>query len=144
MIYNRDSAEHAEYMVLWRAKNRERAREISRAASAKYCVTHPELRKTQAIKYNDKLRAYIAEFFGGKCSRCGFDDPRALQMDHINGGGGQERKNGKDTLWQRYVFIKDHPDEARQKYQLLCANCNCIKRVENQEYRNGYSAPRDE
>ena len=28
----------------------------------------------------------------GKCMICGFTDPRALQIDHVNGGGAKERK----------------------------------------------------
>jgi len=60
--------------------------------------------------------------------QCGFDDFRALQIDHINGGGSSERKTlKKDSLYRE--VLKDNTN----KYQLLCANCNSIKRIENNE-----------
>jgi hypothetical protein len=61
---------------------------------------------------------------GGKCVHCGFDDERALQVDHIEGGGRAEDD------YRAYVLrVWEHPE----KYQLLCANCNWIKRDENEE-----------
>ena len=63
-------------------------------------------------------------------------------MDHIKGDGWKERKHqgGRgQSLNQRYREIMDNPDAAREKYQLLCANCNSIKRMENKEYRNGHT-----
>ena len=69
---------------------------------------------------------------GGKCVRCGFSDPRALQIDHINGGGSKERKErGFNGNFHRHV-LKSFINKEN-KYQLLCANCNWIKRVENNE-----------
>ena len=64
---------------------------------------------------------------GGVCVRCGFADARALQVDHINGGGTEERRH----LSQKKVYARvyAHPNE----YQLLCANCNWIKRAEEGE-----------
>lgn len=56
-------------------------------------------------------------------------------MDHIHGGGAKERRTRGDALSYRYRFVKEYPDEAHKKYQLLCANCNCIKRWENHEYK---------
>ena len=66
-------------------------------------------------------------FLGGKCTICGFDDDRALQVDHINGGGCREW-DGVSEL-QRLNMVKTNP----QNYQLLCANHNAIKRVERNE-----------
>jgi len=34
-------------------------------------------------------------------------------------------------------WIVKNPEEARKKYQLLCANCNYIKALEEKEYRRG-------
>lgn len=72
---------------------------------------------------------------GNKCNRCGFDDRRALQIDHVNGGGCTER----NAIGQVGVLVRalKHPD----LYQLLCANCNWIKRDENGEHvgNNSYN-----
>ncbi len=130
---------HAEYMRGWRERNRDVARSISREASAKFRMGNLTSVRTQAVKHNDKVRKAILAFFGGVCVRCGFSDSRALQMDHINGDGWKERKHQggrSQSLNQRYRFIVDDPDAARARYQLLCANCNSIKRIENREYAN--------
>lgn len=53
----------------------------------------------------------------------------ALQLDHINGGGKQERiKFGQSSSYVR--LIKAGFPEG---YQTLCANCNQIKRKRNGE-----------
>jgi hypothetical protein len=33
--------------------------------------------------------------------------------------------------------LKKHQDEAKRKYQVLCCNCNWIKRFENGEHLGG-------
>ena len=75
------------------------------------------------------LRRQVNEYLGGKCLHCGFNDPRALQVDHINGGGMAERRsmNMAQTVLYRKIL------SGAPGYQLLCANCNWIKRVEQSE-----------
>lgn len=71
----------------------------------------------------------VLEVLGKICVRCGFDDNRALQIDHIHGGGS---KHIKSTSWFiRYKQVLNDPSD----FQLLCANCNWIKRAENKEVR---------
>ena len=65
-----------------------------------------------------------------ECQKCGFKDTRALQIDHINGGGNKERKSFRNPS-KYYEHIKSHVDN----YQLLCANCNWIKKHEEKEAR---------
>ena len=83
-------------------------------------------------EYLRKLRLSVLEALGGKCVKCGFFDSRALQIDHINGGGSKERKdrNYKRNFNKNVIqsFLK-----GENKYQLLCANCNWIKRFEKNE-----------
>lgn len=67
---------------------------------------------------------------GGKCVRCAFDNPRALQIDHIKGGGNTERMKGQSNS---VAFYKRAIEQNGVNYQLLCANCNAIKRWENNE-----------
>lgn len=64
-----------------------------------------------------------------ECFRCGFTDWRALQIDHLNGGGHKERTASKNSQKVLLSNILNNPE----KYQLLCANCNWIKRYENKE-----------
>lgn len=69
---------------------------------------------------------------GGKCRKCGFTDPRALQVDHINGDGARERRTMNLHRFS-IIVLRD----TTNKYQLLCANCNWIKRHEKKEYGGG-------
>lgn len=91
---------------------------------------HPEIVRKQLNEYNKRLRARILELLGGKCP-CGFSDPRALQVDHVNGNGSEDRR----VHGRKYTKEVIRSIEAGEgKYQLLCANCNWIKRYENKEY----------
>jgi hypothetical protein len=78
--------------------------------------------------------AVLSHYGNGKCAcvKCGFDDIRALSIDHINGGGYQEMKNL--SAKQRYKLVLQTKKE-KNKYQLLCANCNWIKRFEDKEVK---------
>ena len=76
-------------------------------------------------------RQAILFLLGDKCAKCGIDDPRVLQVDHIYGGGHQDRQLfGSGGTW---AFTKDVLQHTTRKYQLLCANCNWIKRWERGE-----------
>ena len=82
--------------------------------------------------YHDKLRNEVLDKLGGKCVKCGFADRRALQIDHVNGNGLADRKlytNGGSS----WSFLKAVLRDKEGKYQLLCANCNWIKKSENKE-----------
>ena len=76
--------------------------------------------------FGNSARTRIAAIvlLGEKCSRCGFDDIRALQIDHINAGGSQEfKKLGQGGVYRKVLT-------SPEDYQCLCANCNWIKRSE--------------
>lgn len=74
------------------------------------------------------LRDEVLEKLGNKCTKCGFDkDWRALQIDHINGKGRKERRK----IGWRIFFMKILNGDTN--YQLLCANCNYVKRYTNNE-----------
>jgi hypothetical protein len=73
------------------------------------------------------LRERVFNKLGARCSHCGFGDRRALQIDHINGGGSKNRKNFSQTTFLKYVL------DNLGLFQILCANCNWIKRRENKE-----------
>ena len=93
--------------------------------------------KIRASQRNAKKRKKeeIHTLLGNKCVKCGFDDNRALQIDHINGGGYTERKEYSKNPSKYYKNILDSILNKENKYQLLCANCNWIKRFENNEIK---------
>jgi hypothetical protein len=80
----------------------------------------------QAMRQRD--RAQFLDDLGGRCVRCGFSDPRALQVDHVAGRNGQPR--GATNSRKFYEYVLAH----REEFQLLCANCNIIKKMELSEF----------
>lgn len=89
------------------------------------------------------IRLQLLARFGSVCCRCGFDDIRALQLDHIHGGGHKERCSmGSGTYYRKILKLSEL--ELHGKFQLLCANCNWIKHLEDISRIKGwgYCAPR--
>ena len=83
-------------------------------------------------KYRRKLRESLFGILGHECIKCGFKDMRALQVDHIKGGGAKEQKRmgGNSSM---YRYYRNNPNKAKKKLQILCANCNWIKKHFNKE-----------
>ncbi|MFZ3077101.1 MAG: hypothetical protein WA139_01480 [Candidatus Aenigmatarchaeota archaeon] len=95
------------------------------------------------MRYCRNLRQKILHRLGNKCIRCGFSDWRALQIDHIHGRGNKEfdsfRRNGIIKTNQYYRKLLKMPlQELTKNYQLLCANCNWIKKYENKEHKKWF------
>jgi len=55
------------------------------------------------------------------------NDPRALNIDHIQGGGRLDRNN-RSRQNSLFKFIIENPNEAKKKLQIACKNCNQIKK----------------
>jgi len=87
--------------------------------------THREQFNKRMVDYRKRIRFQIMELLGNKCCRCGFDDWRALEIDHVNGGGNQTRRKGTDAAYYRKIL--EEIKSGSREYQLLCSNCNKIK-----------------
>jgi hypothetical protein len=98
-----------------------------------YYLRHPEVYQKGKKHAQEALKAKRAEILallGNRCVRCGFSDPRALQIDHIHGKGREERYNGG---WTYYTNLLAKIKAGSKDYQILCSNCNWIKRSELKE-----------
>jgi len=80
-------------------------------------------------EYFRAIRQEVIRILGGKCAKCGFGDWRALQVDHVNGCGNDFRL----PQLMLYKDIRRCLITGETKYQLLCSNCNSIKKYENNE-----------
>lgn len=90
-------------------------------------------RRARQAEERKAVREKIFSILGHVCVRCGYTDKRALQVDHIHGGGNAEnRKMTRDQFYRRVIEV------GKAEYQILCANCNVIKNIENQEHRRRY------
>jgi len=98
-------------------------------------IRNPKRCQWLARRREQELRMKVFNLLGGyKCVQCGFDDFRALQLDHINGSGSKDRNNFSHVR-VFYKYYIDNPELAKRTLQVLCANCNWIKREKLGENR---------
>jgi len=98
-----------------------------------------QLHKRKVLDYmlrqNNILKIKILTHYGNgelSCIKCGFNDIRALSIDHINGGG---QKHTGIVGWGINLYKWLKRNNYPKGYQTLCMNCQWIKRVENKEFR---------
>lgn len=74
--------------------------------------------------YREKLKLETFNHYGGAyCTCCKESEITFLQLDHINGGGNEQRRAiGKDGGKPFYQWLKQQG--FPNGYQVLCANCN--------------------
>ncbi len=83
--------------------------------------------KQHSEKYRLRRRDEAMDYLGGRVCTCGYSDVRALTIDHINGLEGNPRQQG---IKIHNEILNMTETDAREKYQVLCWNCNWIKRME--------------
>lgn len=92
------------------------------------------------IKYTERhveTRNLTLNLLGDSCITCGLEDKRALQIDHVNDNGAEERKGL--SVAKYYSIVLDKIKAGSKEYQLLCANCNTIKEWERSSIRKSTS-----
>ena len=117
------------------AQNRELHNARCNASKHKNWGTYLERNNAANRITHARLKQEAITRLGGKCVHCGYDtDIRAQQIDHIHSDGAKERANNPNQL----KFYKTIIELGGQgKYQVLCANCNQIKRMEAKEHLKG-------
>ena len=141
----RNSDRVQKYQKEWRENNSNHIKEYTKeyydlhrdeliAKQSEYArkEANRERKRVNQNRRNAAVRERVLDIVGRKCARCGFDDVRALQLDHINGGGIQHKKQFARTT-DYYEFVIESGGVG---FQTLCANCNWIKRYENDELGN--------
>jgi hypothetical protein len=110
----------------------QRNREKCNAATRKSYQKHKEERRAKARQQRLEIKQEVLTHYGNgrlACVRCGFNDIRALSVDHIKGGGKQaERVRGATSI---YSWLKRRG--LSTGLQTLCMNCQFIKKLENKE-----------
>ena len=113
---------HLEYYNNRRKRNNEYRKEKRKTDPYYATGFDKESWKKHSREKIRKTRACIVEKLGNKCISCGYTDIRALQIDHVNGGGGSERRI---YGWKYFKYLNGLKDLSG--YQLLCSNCHSIK-----------------
>ena len=89
----------------------------------KMCTTHHESFRMYIVK-----KRYFESLGQHKCEKCGNDDIRLLQFDHIHNDGTKMRKSGLRLSGGTYT---NNMELFKKTFQVLCANCNVLKRYES-------------
>lgn len=114
-VVNNTTMHNKKQYKQWRDENKDRIREYDRRSL-------------------EKLRREVLTHYGNgriACVGCGFNDIRALSIDHIDGNGHQDRQRkgyGKNF----YYWLRTH--SYPEGYQTLCMNCQFIKAKTNGEF----------
>jgi hypothetical protein len=111
----------------WYEANKDRVREMKKQSMLKRRQENPDLHRKQSRDAKARLKAVLFDMYGHTCVRCGFDDKRALTLDHKLNNGNKER----ELLGERGVYRKAKNTYLPDEYQTLCMNCQFIKRCED-------------
>ena len=79
--------------------------------------------RQQGLNYRQATRERLFFMYGKTCAICGFDDVRALTLDHIHGDGNEERRK----VGEKGVYRLALQDHAPDLYRILCMNCQFIE-----------------
>jgi len=93
-----------------------------RNSHARWKRDHRASENIYTRNYKRRLRIAAVVALGGACARCGLDDERVLQLDHINNDGTAERRIASQADIYKRAASSDNAD-----LQLLCANCHLLK-----------------
>lgn len=125
-----------EYNKNWYLRNKERMKSYYKSRYKEESYSN-KIKNTR-IRILSEQKSFIFTNLGHVCCKCGFSDKRALQIDHINGDGYTSKiinKTGSMCRRTNYYEVIESIKKNENRFQILCANCNWIKRVENEEHK---------
>jgi predicted secreted protein len=108
----------------WYEKHKIETRARKTELMRKYRAENPEKYRVQSREAKARLKDKLFDMYGRSCALCGFDDIRALTLDHINGNGNTERKE----LGERGVYRRAAETYRPDEYRTLCMNCQFVER----------------
>lgn len=88
-----------------------------------------------ARRYADALKKKVYDHYGNKCTRCGFDNPDALTIEHENQKGADHRRAIGVGGRRIHKWLVDH--NFPPGFTILCQNCNTIAYKEHLRERRG-------
>lgn len=78
-------------------------------------------------RYHLRKRLAVIQLLGAVCRRCGFNDARALEVNHIVGGGRAEHRDRRGVNFYNDILMGKR---TTVDLELLCANCNVLYEFE--------------
>ncbi len=134
-------AKRKEYRKGYYQQHKERLRVVCKINKERYREKYPEkyLENTRryALVQRRKLKLEVFTHYSRGLPRCASCDEgrlACLSIDHINGRSSEEkRKTGlKGATFYRWLKVNGYPNG----FQVLCMNCQWIKRNERREYNH--------
>jgi hypothetical protein len=89
----------------------------------------PQKARRKSRRLYLRRRQVLFEIYGDHCAHCGFEDERALSLDHVKDNGSEERTR----LGRHGVYKRARDEYLPEEYQILCMNCQFIKAAEYRE-----------
>lgn len=119
-----------EWYLVNKAKVQLQSKEYYRENKEKINVRNRQYSQRTTLQ----LRLDVQQKLGGKCVRCGINDWRVLQVDHVKSNGREELRTLGNTrgIYKRVLTLPI--EQLNSEYQLLCANCNWVKMYEQNEF----------
>jgi len=124
-------AQQRQQRQLHQEKLRKQKAASDRRCRARIRNTAAAWRRRNVARLREKRRIYLWNLrlemivaYGGACQCCGESAPHFLSIDHIHNDGNQERAGRKHMTGMRFYFQLRKRGWPRDRYQLLCYNCN--------------------
>jgi hypothetical protein len=122
----------------YRAKNREKFRELDKEAHKKYRATHREKCLAGSIKNNRQRKYKVLSAYSKngipECFCCGEKEMDFLCIDHPNNDGKKHRKDlqvfGSGAGFYGYLIRNNFPKTVQ--LQTACYNCNNSRKISGQ------------
>lgn len=101
-----------------------------------------EKKRARVNRSRDKLRGETIEAYGSKCVCCSQDDPLTLTIDHINQDGNRDKGKSYRAGTTLYTKLRKW-GWPKDRFRLLCMNCNTSLKWGPCPHENGVPAHRD-
>jgi hypothetical protein len=79
-------------------------------------------------EYRARIKAEALAHYGALCVCCGTTYEAHLTLDHVGGGGYQERQERAGTPTWRIAKQEGFPE----RFQVMCFNCNWAKHIDGE------------
>ena len=109
----------------WYERHKATVREKKAESMRRARAEDPERHAKSSRESKRRRRERLFQAYGRVCTLCGFDDERALTLDHVLNNGAEERAQ----LGPQAVYLRALRPEYRSEYRILCMNCQFITRA---------------
>ena len=136
-------ATHKKELAAWYEKNKERVKKQSHEnylknkeaviqRTTKYHHEHKEWRQEYYQEYYEEIRLEVLAMIdpARKCARCGCDNTKFLEINHIKGGGNQEHKKRGKNVTRNMILLIHLKKRGIEDLNILCKICNALDYLE--------------